>query len=139
MTANDADRHRKARDTGWHHGRLGQLLLHGRTTRCAAGSGSGSTWGSTWSREQGRRLAVVGFRRHFALAWWPLCAGGDAVGRVDAACTRSLIWMVVCLAHDVGTTLSVTDVRLLYGSQRGCVGPWTLPARVVVGVKIIDF
>ena len=50
-----------------------------------------------------------------------------------------MMWTVVCLAHDVGTTLSVTDVRLLYGSQRGCVGPWTLPARVVVGVKIIDF
>ena len=52
---------------------------------------------------------------------------------------RSVIRTVVCLAHGVGTTLSVTDVRLLYGSQRGCVGPWTLPARVVVGVKIIDF
>ena len=88
-------------------------------------------------------MAVVGFRRHFALAWWPLCAVGDAVRRVDAACTRSMIWRVVCLAHDAGTTLSVTDVRLLYGSQRGCVRVvWDLGhchTRVVVGVKIIDF
>ena len=135
----DTDRHRKPRDTGWHRARPGQLLLHGLTTRCAAGSDSGSAWGSTWSHQQGRHLAFVGCLCRFALAWPPLCAGGDAVGRVDAAGRRSMIWMFVCLPHGVSTTLPVTGVRLLYGCQRGCLRAWTLPARVVVGVKIIDF